>query len=136
MKIKKGLTAVGVAAALMIGMGAASHADAAGRIIVRPIVRPAFGFYYGPGPAWGYYRPWGPTYVLPAAPLTGDVKIDTKVKNEPIYVDGGYAGVTGHLKKFELKPGNHQIEIRDAVGNVIYNNTIQVIAGKTIDVKC
>ena len=129
MKIRKGLLAMGIAAGLLLTMGMAPRADAA-----RLIVRPGFGFYYGPGPGW--YRPWGPSYVLAPQPATGDVKINSEMKGASVYVDGGFAGVTGKLKKFALRPGNHQLEIRDAGGNIIYGNTIHVIAGKTIDVKC
>jgi PEGA domain-containing protein len=131
MKIRKGLLLTGIAAALLISLGMAPSAEAAARVIVRP----GFGFYYGPGPGW-YYRPWGRTYVVAPAPVTGDVKISSEVKGESIYVDGGFAGTTGKLKKFALQPGNHRIEIRDAEGRVFYQNTIRVIAGQTVEVKC
>lgn len=129
MKIRKGLLTMGIAAGLLLTMGMAPRADAAARFIVRPGV----GFYYGP--SW-YYGPWGPAYAFAPGPRTGDVKINAEMKGESIYVDGGYAGLTGKLKKFSLQPGNHQIEIRDARGNVTYENTIRVIAGQTVDIKC
>jgi hypothetical protein len=131
MKLKKGLLAMGIATALLVTLGMAPRSDAAARVIVRP----GFGFYYGPGPGW-YYRPWGPAYVLAPGRVTGDVKISAEVKGESIYVDGGYAGLTGKLKKFSLQPGNHHIEIRDRAGNVMYQNTVRVIAGQTVEVKC
>lgn len=131
MKIRKGLLTTGIAAGLLLTMGMAPRADAAARFIVGPSV----GFYYGPSPMW-YPRPWGPAYVFAPGPRTGDVKINAEMKGESIYVDGGYAGLTGKLKKFSLQPGNHQIEIRDAAGHVIYGNTIRVIAGQTVDIKC
>lgn len=130
MKIRKGLLTMGIAAGLLVTMGMAAPADAAARVIIRP----GFGFYYGPGPGW--YRPWGPSYMLAPAPRTGDVKISAEMKGASIYVDGGFAGVTGKLKKFSLQPGNHRIEIRDASGRVMYENTIRVIAGQMVEVKC
>ena len=127
MKVRKGLVAIGFASVLAMAMVAAPRADAAAHIFVRP----AFGFYYGPGPAW--YGPWGNYWYVPA-PTTGDVKVNTPVKGESIYVDGGFAGQTGKLKKFSLGPGNHQIEVRDATGRDVYQNTVHVIAGKTLDI--
>lgn len=129
MKVRRGLLATGFAAALTMTMAMATRADAAPHVFVRP----AFGFYYGPGPAW--YRPWGPYWYVPA-PTTGDVKVNTPVKGESIYVDGGFAGVTGKLKKFSLRPGNHLIEVRDAAGLDVYENTVHVIAGQTVDINC
>ena len=130
MKIRKGLLGMGIAAGLLLTLGMAPRADAQARFVVRP----GIGFYYGPGPGW--YRPWGPSYVLAPRPAMGDVKINAEMKGASIYVDGGFAGVTGKLKKFSLRPGNHQIELRDAAGNVMYRNTIHVIAGETVEVKC
>jgi hypothetical protein len=99
---------------------------------VRVVVGPSVGFYYGPG----WYRPWGPLYLAAPFPRSGDIKIHAGIKGESIYVDGGFAGLTGKLKKFSLQPGNHQIEIRDAEGRVMYRNTIRVISGQTVDINC
>jgi hypothetical protein len=129
MKIRKGLLAAVVIALVIAGAAIAPRADAAARVIVRP----GFGYYYGPS---FYYRPWRPAYpayVYPAAPR-GEVKIDTKVKGESIYVDGGYAGVTGKLKKFSLSPGNHLIEVRDFSGRDVFENTVRVLNGRTVEI--
>ena len=126
MTVKKGLLAVGMAAAL------ATMAVPSANAAVRVVVGPSVGFY---GPSW-YYRPWGPTYLAAPIPRSGDIKIHAGIKGESIYVDGGFAGLTGKLKKFSLQPGNHQIEIRDAEGRVIYRNTVRVIAGQTVDINC
>lgn len=100
-------------------------------VVVRRFYGPYYYRFYGPG-FWGpgWYSPWwGPTYVPVAH--TGDVKIVTHLKDASIYVDGGYAGRTGKLKKFPLRPGNHDIELRDSGGRKFYQERVQVILGKT-----
>ncbi len=96
------------------------------------------GFYgrawYGPawyGPAW-YGPAWYGPYGYVPAPTTGSVKIDTKMKDAAVYVDGGYAGTVGKLKTFDLRPGTHDIELRDREGHSFYQERIDVIVGKTI----
>ena len=139
MKVKKGLVAMGFAGALLATMAVAPRADAEVRIVVRP----GFGFYHGPayyGPAYygprpGWYRPWSePRYVV--VPMTGDVKINTPIRSGSIYVDGGFVGETGKLKKLSLPAGNHRIEVRDAFGRNVYDNTINVIVGRAVDIDC
>jgi hypothetical protein len=94
------------------------------------------GGYFGPGfygPA--YYGWYGPGYVAPygvvAAAYEGKVKIDTKMKDASVFVDGGYAGTAGQLKTFPLRPGTHIIELRDPSGQSIFQEKIDVLAGKT-----
>jgi hypothetical protein len=93
-----------------------------------PFYGPAYYGWYGP--AWygpGYYAPYG---ALPE-PNVGKVKLDTKMKDARVYVDGGYAGTVGELKTFPLRPGSHNIELRDASGQSIFQEKVDVIAGKT-----
>ncbi|MBI4165594.1 MAG: hypothetical protein HY508_07665 [Acidobacteria bacterium] len=130
-----------LAIALLVLMTLAPVASARNRgaVVVRPYYYrvypyPYYGWGYGPySPWWG---PWpghyGPYYY--AEPTTGEVKIETKLKGYPIYVDGGYAGVTGKLKKFRLQPGNHTIAIRDVDNRPVYEERVYVIAGKTIKI--
>jgi len=102
----------------------------------RPFVVVGGGFYgpvwYGPGwyaPGWygpGYYYGYAP------APATGSVKIDTKMKDAYVYVDGGMAGTVAQLKTFKLRPGDHDIELRTHDGNSFYSEHINVVAGKTL----
>jgi hypothetical protein len=89
------------------------------------------GYYAGYGP---WYGPgyWGPGYYLPNA---GEVQIVTKHKGDQIFVDGGYAGLTGDLKKFPLRAGSHTIELRNAKGQTFYQEKINVIAGKKIKIQ-
>jgi hypothetical protein len=63
------------------------------------------------------------------------VKIDTKIKNGSIYVDGGFAGATGKLKKFSLTTGNHDIEVRDSTGHAVLKERVQVLAGRTVEIR-
>jgi hypothetical protein len=94
------------------------------------------GGYFGPGfygPA--YYSWYGPAYFgaygeVPG-PYAGNVKIDTKMKDAGVYVDGGYAGTVGQLKTFPLRPGTHNIELRDPSGQTIFQEKVDVLAGKT-----
>src|SRR5271157_4779428 len=89
-----------------------------------------FGFYPG---FYGYYDPWyGPGYYC--APNAGEVEIQTKQKGDQIFVDGGYAGLTGELKKFPLRAGTHTIELRDANGKTFYQEEVNVITGKKISI--
>jgi hypothetical protein len=97
--------------------------------------------WYGPswyGPGWGWYgAPYGYGYGYSAAPTTGSVKFETKtkeMKDAAVYVDGGYAGTVGELKTFQLRPGDHNLELRDHDGRSIYQERVSVIAGKTLKI--
>jgi hypothetical protein len=92
------------------------------------------GGYFGPayyGPAW-YGPGWVAPYRYVRGPITGSVKFDTKMKDAAVYVDGGYAGTVGQLKTFPLRPGSHDIELRDHAGHSFYQERIDVVAGKTL----
>lgn len=131
MKIRKGILAITFGGALALGLTCVPQASAAQRVVV---VRPYFGYRPFYGPAWGYPRP---AYVVRPEfrPATGDVKIDTKAKNDTLYVDGGYIGTTHDMKKFSLRPGNHDIEVRDASGRSLFHERVQVLIGKTVDIR-
>ncbi len=95
------------------------------------------GGYFGPGfygPA--YYGWYGPGYYAPYAvvpsPNVGKVKFDTKMKDAGVYVDDGYAGTVRQLGTFPLRPGTHNIELRDPSGHTIFEERIDVLVGKTI----
>jgi hypothetical protein len=125
---------------LMVQPASAQRFVRRGPGFVRPYYRPyygyGYGFGYGYGPSWygpGFYYPYGRAYLVPHSGV-GEVKIVTKVKGESIYVDGGYAGVTGKLKHFDLTPGNHEIEIRDPGGKAIFQQRVQVIMDHTTEI--
>lgn len=97
------------------------------------------GGFYGPafyGPGWyGWYGPgWAP-YGYGYAANAGNVKIDTKLKDTAVYVDGGYAGTVGQLKTFHLRPGEHNIDLRGPDGHSFYQEKVTVLAGKTLTIR-
>jgi hypothetical protein len=95
---------------------------------------PHYIVYYGPvgypGGVFGPYWPYGPNYVVISA--AGKVEIKTKAVGNRIYVDGGFAGMTGTLRKFWLKAGTHTIRIEDEYGKQVYRQRIEVLAGKKL----
>ena len=121
--MKKGLLILSVALMTLAPMSAS--AAIRGFVVVG---RPYYGGYYAPfwGPYWGGY--WGPAY---AYPNSGEVKIDTKVKDAQVFINGAYAGTTRENKSMHLRPGNYNIEIREA-GTTQYAEKVYVVAGKTL----
>jgi hypothetical protein len=108
--------------------------SAAVRFVV--VGRPYYGGWYGYGPYWGAY--WGPywsTYWGPygyyAYPNSGTVKLETKVKDAQVFLNGSYAGTTHENRSMHLRPGHYRIEIREA-GRTHYNQKVYVIAGRTL----
>jgi hypothetical protein len=95
---------------------------------VQPAPLPQVRVYNTPYPRY-------PDYGYPPRTNMGTVKIDTKIKNGSVYVDGGFAGATGKLKKFSLTAGNHDIELRDSTGHTALTERVQVIAGRTVEIK-
>jgi hypothetical protein len=105
---------------------------------------PGFGFrgyyggpYYGPayygwyGPGWygpGYYG----GYAVEQIPNVGKVKFETKVKDASVFVDGGYAGTVKQLGTFPLRPGTHDLELRNPSGQTMLQEKVDIVAGKTI----
>lgn len=87
--------------------------------------------YYGPGfyrPFWGTYWGPGPYYAFPNA---GEVKLDTKVKDAQVFINGAYAGTTKENKTMHLRPGKYNIEIREG-GRSAFDQQVFVAPGKTI----
>ena len=65
----------------------------------------------------------------------GYVKIKTDRKDASVYVDGGFADKVEKAKKFALRPGNHDIELRDSDGRTLFHQQVQVIVGKTTELQ-
>jgi len=104
-------------------------ASAAGRGFV-VVGRPYYSAgWYRPfwGPYWGYYGPGYYSYY----PNSGEVKLDTKVKDAEVFINGAYAGTTKENKTMHLRPGNYHIEIR-AGGQTQFAQKVYVVAGKTL----
>jgi hypothetical protein len=116
-----------------------------GLIMLAPVAsaqrgRVFIGGGFGWGPGWGWSAPypyWGPYGYYGEGYSTaypGQLKIVTQNKDAKVYVDGGYAGTAGKLKKFRLAPGQHDIELRDTSGKVLHGERVTVISGKTVDI--
>jgi hypothetical protein len=89
-----------------------------------------YGGWYGPywGPyAWGPY--WGPYYY--GYPNAGEVKLDTKVKDAQVFINGSYAGTTKEDKTMHLRPGSYNIQIREGE-RTAFSQQVYVAAGKTL----
>ncbi|HYA16420.1 MAG TPA: PEGA domain-containing protein [Bryobacteraceae bacterium] len=85
-----------------------------------------FGPYWGPGP---YY--WGPAYGYVYAPATGEIKVDTKVKDAEVWIDGAFAGTVKDAHSLHLRPGSYTVEVRHA-GQEVLSRQVFVAAGKTV----
>jgi hypothetical protein len=90
--------------------------------------------WYGPYGYWGYPYGYGYGYGYAPDPRAGEVKFVDVAKDAMVYVDGGYAGTAGKLKKFPLRPGNHDIELRDPSGHTFHQEKINVLPGKTLEI--
>jgi len=108
-------------------------ASAAGRRVV--VVRPYFGWcspFIGPYWGWGWGPYWDPFYT--AYPNTGTIKLDTKVNDAHVFIDGGYLGTTHDHKTIHLRPGGYTIEIQVG-GQTAYTQKVFVVAGKTLKLR-
>ena len=103
-------------------------ASAAVVVVGRPYF---YGGFYRPfwGAYWGPY--WGPGYGYYYAPNSGEVKIDTKVKDAQVFINGAYAGTTHENKTMHLRPGSYNIEIKEA-DRTAFARKVYVEAGKTM----
>lgn len=80
--------------------------------------------------AYPYPYAYPPDYM---AVNFGYVKIKTDRKDASVYVDGGFADRIEKAKKFALRPGTHDIELRDSDGRTLYRERIAVLVGKTTE---
>jgi PEGA domain len=127
LKMKKGLLILTVALMTLAPMGA-SAAIRGAVVFGRPYY--SFGWY---SPFWGsywgpYWGAYGPYY---AYPNSGEIKVDTKVKDAQVFIDGAYAGTTHENKTMHLRPGSYNIEIREG-DQPHFTQRVYVVAGKTI----
>lgn len=108
--MKKGLLVLAFAAMTLAPVGASAA------IWVRP-----YG-YWGPGYYGGYY------------PNAGHIKLDTKVKNAEVFIDGAFAGNTHDARSLYLRPGRYNIQIRE-LGVTKFGQEVYVIPGKTLHLR-
>jgi hypothetical protein len=98
------------------------------------------GFFYGPAyPGWGWYSPfyYGPYYGPYYGGVyqnSGEIKLDTDVKDAEVFINGAYAGTAGKLKSLRLRPNTYDLEIR-APGRTRYAERVYVLAGKTLHIR-
>ena len=118
--MKKGLLVL--AAALMTLAPMSASAAVRGFVVVG---RPYYGGFYQP--FWGPY--WGPAYY--GYSNSGEVKLDTKVKDAQVFINGAYAGTTHDNKTMHLRAGTYNMEIREA-GHTQFTEKVYVVAGKTL----
>ena len=85
-------------------------------------------------PFFNYPYPYAyePDYM---AATFGYVKIKTDLKDASVYVDGGFADKIEKAKKFALRPGTHDIQVRDSDGRTLFQERVAVIVGKTTELK-
>jgi PEGA domain-containing protein len=119
--------AVAITGAIFLGLPPTVSAQRRGSVVVVtpvPVYDPFF-------PYWGYPYGPGPYY---AARNYGYVKVNTHGQNAEIYVDGGYAAKTHKSKKLAMRPGNHEIELRDSGGRSLLKEKVAVMIGETVKV--
>jgi len=82
--------------------------------------------------AYPYPYAYSPDYM---SANFGYVKIKTDGKDASVYIDGGFADKVEKAKKFALRPGNHDIELRDSDGRTLYKERVAVTVGKTTELR-
>ena len=117
-------------AAFVVLLGASSASARPPRIIIRG------GFVY-PYPVW--VSPyWGPSYIytypVPVT-YTGELKVKAPIPGASIYVDGGFVGVADKLKNIPLPAGTHEVQLRDPDGRTFYQESVEIIAGRTTQIQ-
>ncbi len=116
--MKKGLLALALAVMTLAPTGASAAV----------FYRPYWGGYWGGGPYWGYGY-YGGYYGY-----AGQVKLDTKVRDAEVFINGGFAGNTHDNRTMHLRPGSYHIEIRHA-GRTMFTEQVYVAPGKTVHLR-
>lgn len=131
--MKKGLPILAIALLALAPVCASAEGHRGGGIVVHGEF---IGGWYSPfwGPYWGPY--WGPGLGpgYDRYPNTGEVKLDTKVKDAQVFVNGGYLGTVHDNKTIHLKPGPYTIEIREP-GQAPYSKNVYVTVGQTLHLR-
>jgi len=75
------------------------------------------------------FVPEHPEFVPGGA--SGFVKLSSVGRNVAIFVDGEYIGTTNRVKQLVLTPGVHNISLADQDGQLLYQDNVSVLSGKT-----
>jgi|SRR5215469_5633842 len=124
MKWLSGSLAIAITAGLIASAAPSALAQMRHRVVVIeqvPVIDPFFPYPY----------PYPPYYV---ARTYGYVKVNAHHQEAALYVDGGYADRIEKTKKFALRPGNHDIELRDSDGRTLFQERVAVFVGETTKV--
>lgn len=124
--MKKGLLILAIAMIALAPINASAAVVRGGFVVGGPRI---YGGWYGP--YWGPY--WGPAYfgAYSAYPNSGEVKLDTNVRDAQVFINGAYAGTTHENKTMRLRPGTYDIEIREG-NQTPFSQKVFVVAGKTM----
>ena len=117
--------AVVLVGGFLLGAAPSTSAQVRRRVIIVQRFDPFFDPFF---PWYGYPYPYAPYYM---AANYGEVKIDPHHKFAEVYIDGGYAGTITKSKSFALKPGNHQIALKNSDGVTFYHKRVAVMVGQT-----
>lgn len=90
-----------------------------------------YGSAFGPWGAYGYDPFFYGAYPVMSHPNAGQVKVDTKVKDAEVFVNGAFAGTAKDFKSVWLRQGPYNLEVRSP-GHQTYTARIYVLNGKTI----
>ncbi len=82
--------------------------------------------------AYPYPYAYPPDYLMSNF---GFVKIKTDYKDASVYIDGGFADKVKKAHEFALRPGNHDIQLRDSDGRTLYRQLVAVTVGRTTELK-
>jgi hypothetical protein len=106
---------------LFLSIAPSSSAQVRRRVIIVQRFDPFFPYY-------AYPYPYPPYYM---AANYGEVKIDPQHKFAEVYIDGGYAATITKSKKFALRPGTHEIDLKNSDGVTFYHKRVAVLVGQT-----
>ena len=98
----------------------------------RIIIRGGFGYPVWVGPYWGPSYIY--TYPVPVA-YTGELKIKAPTPGTSIYVDGAFVGLTDKVKNIPLPAGTHEVQLRDPDGDILYQESVAIIGGRTTQIQ-
>jgi hypothetical protein len=62
------------------------------------------------------------------------MRLQPQRRFQVVFVGGGYVGPLAKAKRFPLRPGNHDVELRGLNGRTLYDQRVQVIPGQTTEI--